>query len=314
LVYTTALEKGFTAASIVNDAPIVHDAQLNGNEWRPENFSHKFSGPTRLRDALRTSRNLVSIRLMRDIGIQTVRKTALRFGFPEDQLPASLTLALGSGTASPLQMARTYATFANGGYRIDPYFIQRIEDVDGEVIFEAEPKQACSGCSHSAPRIIDEGVHYLMHSMLQDVVRRGTATKANVLRRSDMAGKTGTTNDQRDAWFNGYAANLVAIAWVGFDSSAPLGRSETGTRAALPIWIKFMRQALQGKPALTFVKPDNIVQLGIDPETGLLATKAINNAVSEIFRSEQAPKTYTNRSTQTFVDPKGTQNEVEPLF
>ncbi len=314
IVYTTALEKGFTAASIINDAPIVHDAMHNGEEWRPENFSHKFAGPTRLRVGLRTSRNLVSIRLMREIGIKTVRNTAIRFGFPEEQLPKSLTLALGSGTASPLQMARTFATFANGGYRIDPFFIERIESVDGEVLFQADPITVCQQCPKPAPRIIDPDVRYIMLSMLQDVVKRGTARKAKVIGRSDLAGKTGTTNDQRDAWFNGFSPDMVASAWVGFDSSIPLGSRETGSLAALPMWINFMQQALKNIPEKHSEQPENIVEIQIDPETGLLAPASSSNAITEIFRSEYVPVEYATPLNKNTANSEGINNEVESLF
>ncbi|MEE9412839.1 MAG: penicillin-binding protein 1A [Methylococcales bacterium] len=319
IVYTTALERGFTAASVINDAPIVHDAEHNGDEWRPENFGHKFAGPTRLRVGLRTSRNLVSIRLMRDIGINTVRNKAISFGLPRQQLPKSLTLALGSGTASPLQMARTFATFANGGYRIDPYFIERIESASHDVLFQAEPKTACDTCPIPAPRIIDPDVHYIMHSMLRDVVRQGTARKANAIGRSDLAGKTGTTNDQRDAWFNGFSPEMVATAWVGFDSSKPLGSRETGSLTALPMWISFMQQALKNIPEKQFEKPENIVQVQIDPETGLLAPALTSNSITEMFRSELTPleyatPEYTVPTDTDNPDSRDNNNEVESLF
>ncbi|MEE9425411.1 MAG: penicillin-binding protein 1A [Methylococcales bacterium] len=320
IVYTTALERGFTAASVINDAPIVHDARHDGDEWRPENFGHKFAGPTRLRVGLRTSRNLVSIRLMRDIGINRVRNKAISFGLPKQQLPKSLTLALGSGTASPLQMARTFTTFANGGYRIDPYFIERIESADGEVLFQAEPKIACDSCPIPAQRIIDQDVHYIMHSMLQDVVRQGTARKANAIGRSDLAGKTGTTNDQRDAWFNGFSPELVATTWIGFDSSKPLGSKETGSLAALPMWISFMQQALKNIPEKQFQQPENIVQVQIDPETGLLAPESALHSTTEMFRSEFVPLEYATpeytvpSDTDTTNPKRGNNNEVESLF
>jgi penicillin-binding protein 1A len=320
IVYTTALERGFTAASVINDAPIVHDARHDGDEWRPENFGHKFAGPTRLRVGLRTSRNLVSIRLMRDIGINRVRNKAIKFGLPKQQLPKSLTLALGSGTASPLQMARIFATFANGGYRVDPYFIERIESSDGEVLFQAEPKIACETCSIPAPQIIDQDVHYIMHSMLQDVVRQGTARKANAIGRSDLAGKTGTTNDQRDAWFNGFSPELVATTWIGFDSSKPLGSKETGSLAALPMWISFMQQALKNIPEKQFQQPENIVHVQIDPETGLLAPESALHSTTEMFRSEFVPLEYATpeytvpSDTDTTNPKRGNNNEVESLF
>ncbi len=314
IIYLTALEKGFTAASIVNDAPIVFDANQTGDEWRPENFSHKFAGPTRLRVGLRTSRNLVSIRLLRDIGIKAVRNKAMQFGLPEDQLPGSLTLALGSGAASPLQMARVFAAFANGGYLIDPYFIDRIESADGELLFQSDPKTVCTGCQQQAPRIFAEDVHYIMHSMLQDVVNNGTARRAKSLGRSDLAGKTGTTNDQRDAWFNGYSRAMVATAWVGFDSSKPLGPRETGSLAALPMWIEFMKSALKGKPEQTFSKPDNIEDVEIDPDTGLLASEFATKTIREIFRSQNKPVDYAVSASKTTTDSEEKHDELESLF
>ncbi len=314
IVYTAALEKGFTAASIVNDAPIVYDAAQNGDEWRPENFSHKFAGPTRLRVGLRTSRNLVSIRLMREIGIKTVRKKAIQFGFPEQQLPKSLTLALGSGTASPLQMAITFATFANGGYRIDPFFIERIESANGEELFHANPKKVCTQCDNPAPRIIEPDVHFIMHSMLQDVVLRGTARKANAIGRKDLAGKTGTTNDQRDAWFNGFSPTMVASAWVGFDSSQPLGSKETGSLAALPMWISYMKQALANIPEKQFDQPENIVQVDIDSETGLLSPTLASNAISEIFRTQYTPLEFAAPANKDKANSEDNNDEIESLF
>ncbi|BCX82516.1 penicillin-binding protein 1A [Methylomarinovum caldicuralii] len=284
ILHTAALEAGMTAATVINDAPIVY---ANGeSEWRPENYSGKFYGPTRLRVALRNSRNLVSIRLLRRIGLDRVIDTALRFGFRPEQLPRTPSLALGSGTASLWDMGRVFSTFANGGFRIEPYLIERIERRDGTVITQAEPARACDGCDHAAPRIVEPRVHYLMHSMLQDVVRRGTAVRAKQLGRGDLAGKTGTTNDQRDAWFNGYAPPLVAIAWVGFDDGTPLGRGETGAHAALPIWIDYMKVALDGRPEYTFPQPEGIVTARIDPQTGL---RTHEDGIPELFRVENLP-------------------------
>lgn len=284
ILYTAALDAGMTAATVINDAPIVYaDGE---SEWRPENYSGKFYGPTRLRVALRNSRNLVSIRLLRRIGLERVIDTALRFGFRPEQLPHTPSLALGSGTASLWDMGRVFSTFANGGFRIEPYLVERIERRDGTVIAQAEPTRACDGCDHAAPRIVEPRVHYIMHSMLQDVVRRGTAVRARRLGRSDLAGKTGTTNDQRDAWFNGYAPPLVAIAWVGFDDGAPLGRGETGAHAALPIWIDYMKVALDGQPEYTFPQPEGIVTARIAPQTGL---RTHRGGIPELFRVENLP-------------------------
>ncbi|MDD5112690.1 MAG: PBP1A family penicillin-binding protein, partial [Methylobacter sp.] len=211
IIYTTALEEGYTPASLINDAPIVIDVPGQENEWRPENYSKRFYGPTSLREAITHSRNIISIRLLQQIGIEKAVATAQRFGFSEQQLPKTLSLALGSGDATPLQMARVYATFANGGFLVSPYYIERIESNDGEIVYQAKPKLACPECNDDevtkkiyAPRIIASRINFLMNSLLRDVVQRGTAMAAKELGRQDLAGKTGTTNEQRDAWFNGF--------------------------------------------------------------------------------------------------------------
>ncbi len=300
IIYTTALENGFTAASLINDAPVVVDDPTQESEWRPQNYSKKFFGLTPLRTALRKSRNLISIRLLRELGIKRVTDTAIRFGFTQEQLPNSLSLALGSGYASPLQMATVFSVFANGGFLIKPYFIARIEDYKGTLLFKASPDIACPTCNKEqlntpgfAPRIISAQINFLMNSLLRDVVQRGTATKAKVLGRSDLAGKTGTTNEQRDAWFNGFSAGIVGSAWLGFDSAKPLGRNETGGKAALPIWIDFMKTALKDKPEQSLVIPKDIIKVHIDSKTGLLAQPGNNNGIWEFFRKRYAPKEYS---------------------
>jgi penicillin-binding protein 1A len=315
IIYTTALENGFTAASIINDAPIVIDDPNLEAEWRPENYSHKFFGPTRLRTALRKSRNLISIRLLKKLGIAKVRSTAIRFGFNPKQLPNSLTLALGSGQATPLQMARLFSVFANGGFRVTPFFIDRIESKTGDILFRAEPEVACSTCNNEeinekkyAPRIISPLVNFIMNTMLRDVVQRGTATRANKLGRKDLAGKTGTTNEQRDAWFNGYSSSIAATAWVGFDEPSPLGKSETGGRAALPIWIKFMEKALKDQPETELIKPQGIVNLLIDPETGLRAQDG--KGILEYFSSTNVPTEYA----PVGLDSQNSEDTVEEIF
>lgn len=298
IIYTTAMENGYTPASVVLDAPIViYDRSLEGGAWRPKNYSGKFSGPTRLRVALAKSRNLVSIRLMKDIGMDKVIEMAKRFGFTNDELPRSLSLALGSGYASPLRMAQAYAVFANGGFRVDPYFISRIDTHDGKTIFQAQPKRACPSCpldgeqpADTAPRIITPQVHYMMNSMLQDVVRTGTAKKALQLGRSDIAGKTGTTNESRDVWFNGYAPALVAICWMGFDSFKSLGKKQTGGDLALPMWTDFMKSALDGVPEQSFPQPTGLTATRIDPASGMLAKPGSGSAVMEVFPSDKVPK------------------------
>ena len=295
IIYTSALESGYTPASMINDAPIVSTSgSTEESAWRPENYSHKFYGPTSIRTALRKSRNLIAIRLTRATGIPTITDTALRFGFLEEQLPKKLSIALGSGHASPLQMARMYAVFANGGYLINPYYIDRIESSTGEILFQAEPLTACAECENStAPRIISAQINFLMNSLLRDVVQRGTATKAKSLLRIDLAGKTGTTNDQKDAWFNGFSAEIVGIAWVGKDNSKSLGRWETGGKAALPIWIDFMRYALQNHVEQELLMPEGISKVLIDPETGLLTREESATGIWEYFTDESIPTEFT---------------------
>lgn len=314
IIYTTALEHGFTPASLINDAPIVIDDPNQESNWRPENYSRKFFGPTPLRTALRKSRNLVSIRLLRRLGIDSVTETALRFGFNEEQLPKSLSLALGSGYASPLQMARVYATFANGGFLITPYYIDHIENRQGEIVFQHQPAVACPSCEEDypaqtgyAPRIISPEINFLMNSLLRDVVQRGTATRAKELGRSDLAGKTGTTNEQRDAWFNGFSAHIAATAWLGFDDSKPLGSRETGGKAALPMWIDFMKVALKDKPEIIPEQPEGIISAYIDPTTGLLAPPG-TPGVMEFFREENVPTQYASEQPAAIQEDAAIEN------
>jgi penicillin-binding protein 1A len=321
-IYSAALENGFTPASLINDAPVVfEDPSLEG-AWRPENYSGKFFGPTRLRYALTKSRNLVSIRLLRSMGVEVALQHAANFGFDPDELPHNLSLALGSADVTPLQMAAGYAVLANGGYRVEPFFIERIEQDGAGLVFEAEPKTVCMDCAQTAdstetdsahaPRVIDARNCYLMYSMMQDVIRQGTATKARELGRKDLAGKTGTTNDQRDAWFNGFNRHLVANAWVGFDDNSKLGRGEVGGRAALPAWMAFMRVALKDIPDEEPVMPPDMVTVRIDPNTGAKATAATEGAIFEIFRAENAPDAAGSGGEQSggsapLVTPPATQ-------
>ncbi len=323
IIYTTALEQGYTPASLINDAPIVIDNPGQENEWRPENYSKKFYGPTSLRSAITHSRNIISIRLLKEMGVEKAIATALRFGLAEEQLPKTLSLALGSGYATPLQMARIYATFANGGFLIKPYFIERIESNEGETIYQAKPKLACPSCDSTqeldrsyAPRIITPQICFLMNSLLRDVVQNGTATGAKILGRQDLAGKTGTTNEQRDAWFNGYTQSNVATAWIGFDDFSPLGNLETGGVAALPMWIEFMRVALKDIPETELAKPEGIVKAFISPWTGLLTTSANKGGIWEYFQAEHVPTSYSSPSSG--VEPNNTnqsdENSIEGLF
>ena len=315
ILYTTALENGYTLASIINDAPIVYESQSNKTEWRPENYSGKFFGPTRLRTALRKSRNLISIRLLREIGIAKIISTAQRFGLSESQLPNNLTLALGSGTASPLEMARIFSVFANGGFLIEPYAISRIENSQGEIIFQTQRKVACTTCkvtqqhkNNYAPRIISPEISFLMNSLLQDVISRGTARRAKSLGRKDLAGKTGTTNQQRDAWFNGFSPKITTITWVGFDDSKPLGKKETGGRTSLPMWIDYMKTALQEHPEESFTPPKGIVKSYINPTTGL-PEKPTKKGIWEYFRQELAPRKIPKEHHQKIPE----NNSITPM-
>lgn len=310
-IYSAALKKGYSTASLINDAPVVFEDSALENTWRPENYSGHFYGPTRLRNALTFSRNLVSIRLLRSIGTSYGIKHLKQFGFKEEQLPKDLSLALGSASVTPLEMASSYSVIANSGYRVEPYFIERIEDSDGKIVFNAAPLTVCRNCrvkdqdnapndraenniasfaTNISPRVIDERNIYLLTSMMRDVVKRGTARKALVLQRNDLAGKTGTTNDQRDAWFNGFNHDIAATAWVGFDKIRSLGNRETGGKAALPIWIDFMRYALNEKPEVPLKQPPGIVTVRIDKKTGLQTNASNPNAMFEIFRTENVPQ------------------------
>jgi penicillin-binding protein 1A len=313
IIYSAALEKGFTPASIINDAPVVFDDSELESTWRPENYSGKFFGPTRLREALYRSRNLVSIRILRAIGAAYAATYAEKFGFSSEELPHDLTLALGSASVTPLQMARAYAVLANGGYLVEPYFIRSVYDAAGEVIFMADSPVVCAHCPevldeisigmpkqvNLAPQVLSPQNVWLMTSMMRDVIQRGTGVKARVLGRSDLAGKTGTTNDQMDGWFSGFNHELVATAWVGFDKLEPLGRRETGGQSALPMWIDYMRVALQGIEEVSQQPPEGLVTVRIDPATGLLARSGQKDAIFETFMEDSVP---TRTSDQAVVE------------
>jgi penicillin-binding protein 1A len=296
-IYAAALERGFTTASILNDAPVVFEDSGLESSWRPENYSGEIYGPTRLREALVNSRNLVSIRLLQAIGVDYAIDYATRFGFDPARMPRDLSLSLGTASVTPLELASGYTVFANGGFRVTPYFIQKIVDGNGKTLFEAHPTVACLECEAAgqsggnlAPRVIPQQTTYLATSMMQDVVRRGTAVKAMQLGRSDLAGKTGTTNDQRDAWFAGFNGDVVTVSWVGLDDAKSLGGDETGAKAALPMWVNYMRVALQGRPEAPPLQPAGIISARIDPRTGLLADANQKDAIFEIFSSDNAPQ------------------------
>ncbi len=258
-IYSASLERGLSPATIINDAPISFDAgQTGGQPWEPKNYDNKYEGPMTMRRGLSQSKNMVSIRILNRIGARYGQEYTSRFGFDPARNPPYLTLALGAGATTPLQMAGAYAVFANGGYRINPYLISKVTDSDGKVLSEARPERA----GVEANRVIDPRNAFLVDSMLKDVVRYGTATKALSLKRPDLAGKTGTTNDSIDAWFAGYHPDLVAVAWIGYDKPKNLGNRETGGGLALPIWIGYMAKALKNVAVEEPVVPPGLILYG----------------------------------------------------
>ena len=326
-LYAAALENGFTAATTINDAPIVFDDAALEDIWRPENDSGKFYGPTRMREALYFSRNLVSIRILREIGLKKARNYMQRFGFEDSELATNLTLALGSEALPPLQIANGYTAFANGGYKVEPYFIDEIKDRNGNLIFKALNPRVCRDCgeqqedlgadatpgdleSHGeieqiathlypeAERILEPRVHFIIDSILKDVIRKGTGRRARSLERTDIAGKTGTTNGPKDAWFSGYSPHMVATAWVGFDDNSLLGSGEFGGTAALPIWSDFMETALQDKEDIEFDQPPGLVIARINPKTGERASPEDHNAIFEYFLRENTPAELPGSSSE----------------
>jgi len=281
-IYSAALEKGFSPATVVNDAPFfVPGDKTGGEDWEPKNYDGKFDGPMRLRTAVAKSKNLVLVRVLQAIGPQYAQDYITRFGFDPKQHPPYLTMGLGAGSATPLQMASAYSILANGGYRIAPYLIGRVTDAKGNVLSEARPVVA----GENAERAIDPRNAFVMTSMLRDVITSGTASRALSLGRKDLAGKTGTTNENVDAWFCGYNASVVGVAWIGFDQPRTLGANETGGVAALPIWISFMQRALKGVPEKPLVPPEGVVAVRVNADTGLRDDAGI----SEYFFAEFVP-------------------------
>ena len=337
-IYSSALANGFTTATIVNDAPVIFQDEHLESAWRPENYSGRFYGPTRLRQALYRSQNLVSIRILKQIGLPAAMAHLEKFGFTN--LNRDLSLALGSSVVTPLGLAEGYSIFANGGYKIRAHIIERIENDQGEVLYQAEPAVApeCEYCiepgqltdsepldneeavaaailqagasvsagaseevdedeeqaERIARRVLDADNRFLTVSMMQDVIRKGTGRKAMSLGRFDLAGKTGTTNDQKDTWFSGFNPELVATVWVGYDQPRTLGRSASGGSTALPIWIDYMKVALKDMPEGHYNQPDGIVSARIDPATGLLARPDQSDAIFEYFRADSLPTQYAS--------------------
>ncbi|MGN8158917.1 penicillin-binding protein 1A [Salinisphaera sp. RV14] len=322
-LYSAALANGFTAATIVNDAPVVYQGSGVDDSWRPNNYSKTIHGPTRLREGLVHSLNLVSIRVLRRIGVSTAIDYISKFGLPADQMPHNLSLALGSATFSPLQMAGGFSVFANEGFRVKPHYISQITDGRGQVVFQAKPKVACDSVDHCpaldqttgaddasrlAPRVIPADNAYIIGDMMRDVIRHGTGRGALKLGRKDLSGKTGTTNKQIDAWFSGFNANLVTVTWVGFDKLTPMGHAETGAHAALPMWTDFMGTVLAGKPEAIPPRPDDIETVQINPQTG---QRALNGGgIPEIFRKGHAPTVEEARHS----GKHDSSNEVQQLF
>ena len=363
-IYSAALEYGDTAATIYNDTPVVLEDNVLEDEWRPRNYSGRFFGPTRLREALVKSRNLVSIRVLQNLGIPRAISYASRFNFDSRSLPRNLSLVLGSGDMTPLQLAAGYTPFASGGYLVPPHFIEKIFDGDDQLIYQAPAVEFCDteeecallqnavediedvteiqadGVDEpddgqtladeikeaalanardaapalreipeppetiAAPRAIEERNAFIMRSIMKEVVQRGTATKANVLGRNDLAGKTGTTNDLYDAWFTGFNSGLVATAWVGYDEQTSLGNKESGGVAALPMWIDYMRVALDAMPEDREFQPEGISTVRIDRKTGKLASPGSSKGYFEFFREENVPTEYAEeREKAPVVQP-----------
>lgn len=311
-VYSAALEKGYTLATVINDAPIVIENPTDNSLWRPQNTNRKFYGPTRLRVALMQSRNLVSIRLMALLGVPYTTSYLQKFGFERQQLPPGLSLALGTANVTPLQMAQAYSIFANGGFKVTPFIIDSIRNSQDQVIYQAKPLGACveGGCEAGvapAPQVISQQNAFLISSTLHDVIEHGTATLAKKLGRNDLAGKTGTTQNQVDAWFAGYNPDLVAIAWMGFDQ--PQSLHEYGAQAALPMWMQFIQSALKGKPEVMLQQPDGVVDISIDPYTGKRASKRDPMAIDEFFMLPHVPDKEGEIAAPTNVDLNDTGEE-----
>lgn len=373
-VYSAALDNGFTPATIVNDAPVVFEnTGTDADQWRPQNNSGQFYGPTRLREGLVKSLNLVTIRVLLSTGVARAINYIRPFGLPDSAMPPNPTMALGSGEATPRDMAAGFAAFANGGYRVEPYLIERIEDAYGTVVFEAPARMVCTDCTPrwfgpnepaevgttadpatlwnrtgpeipayldaeemiahagtwhpsaieapefmsatgTAPRIITAENAYLVYDMMRDVIRRGTGVRARALGRDDIAGKTGTSNDRRDAWFSGFNGRLVATAWVGFDQERSLGPREEGGRTALPMWLYFMADALHGVAETPVPRPPGIVTARISADSGMLASSGEPGSMFELFRESDLEALESARSMATGpgqrIAPGGNENEI----
>jgi penicillin-binding protein 1A len=353
-IYSAALEHGNTAATVVLDAPVVITSSELEAVWRPINYSGRFYGPTRMREALVRSMNLVSVRLLLfETGIGNAVRHITKFGFGESALPRNGSLALGGGNASPLDMVQGYATIANGGYAVKPYVIDAIYGAEGETLYRANPAIVCEPCAvesaddfsyeppeamtleemadialsyrpdarvapelfadaNAAPRVIPAQNAFLIQDMMRDVVFRGTGRRALVLGRRDLSGKTGTSNDRRDAWFGGFNGDLASIVWIGYDDDLPLGPGEEGSRTALPVWIEFIRYALAGVPENRMMMPDGIVSVLIAKDSGCPARAGQSNVTFEVFREGHVPECEAAEELpDIFNDTTGLDDEID---
>lgn len=297
-VYSAAIEQGFSPASVFMDAPLVFGTNSRDTDYRPANDDRKYNGPTRLREALYRSINLVTMRVMLEIGAESLLNHVTRLGFDTRGFPRNTQLAIGGGTmgVSPMQMAAGYAVFANGGYRVEPWIVDHVRDLDGQEVYRFQPRAVCRECPADstdpahAPRVLDPRVAFVLNTMLRDVVKRGTGRRALTLGRNDLAGKTGTTDEAADTWFNGFHPRVVASVWVGFPSHSPLGAREYGSSTPLPIWIDYMRVALADQPDVPLEQPAGIVTMRIDSVTGNPAAPGDTEAPFEFFLEEFAPQ------------------------
>ena len=329
-IYSAALDNGFTAATLVSGAPIVIESS-HGDTWRPQNYSKKVFGPTRLRKALSKSLNLVSVRLVRAMGTEVVRDHLENFGFERADLPDGLSLALGSATVTPMEIARGYAVFANGGYLVQPYFIARVEDQSGNIVEYSNRVMLCPDCEPadiSEPRINNQRKvdpryarralspenAFIMNSLMGEVIKTGTGRRANSLGRGDLAGKTGTTNNFRDAWFSGFNQDVVTTVWVGFDQPHNLGERESGARAALPIWIDYMSEALAGKPEKMWATPENVITVSVNHETGNLTSADDPDGYEEFFVMGTEPRAQATGQVSTDETGHDPTAQVDELF
>lgn len=347
-IYAAAFSKGFTAASLVNDAPFVRVNESIDEVWRPQNDNLKYNGPTRLRIGLKRSINTISTRLIDAIGADYAEQFLVNLGLPDEHMDPYQSLALGTASFTPLEMASAYAVLANGGYQVEPYYIKEISSSVGDILYQASPMLVCDECEQMrienqireqkyspeirnepalpmpedriAKQVVDPRDAFIIYDMMKDVIHSGTATtqlarrNSSLLKRNDLAGKTGTANDYKDAWFSGFNRDLVASAWVGFsDHRRSLGQYEYGGRAALPIWATFMEQVLEGTPSKEMIQPPGVVSTKIDPETGKLAALGQTNAIFEYFRDDNVPTEVAQQDQEDFNTIYNTQQREEPV-